>query len=976
MDRQPPGHSIRGAADPRSTDPRKRGPSRSPDYAQARKHHKPDTPLENGIPHSNTDSRRSSISNGASNGPRPNLVAPSVPSAPSVQPQKAPPVAPMRRQSDGAALSSPRSPTATSGRSTPQQRPSNLSKDTTGQLSNDVATPAMDLSNLDSMSLTDLLVKFSSDLASRAALEHEKSQAQAALLSAQNEYGEMKKHFKSYPAIEERKSKDKKAAQEALKAKEKQLLEHATSQQTIAGALASIITQLATPKPNPDMVSRAEFDALQRELKEQRANTSRLREDLNAAKSIAERANTIADRANSQSGQVPKFYSDIESLKKDTILLVNWKKDAEGRFNGLANYGQRLAGVEEKSTNTKKAFDNFMEQTRDKLAFQQDVNKLQSRVDELSKSHAKATADKMKSAQSIWSDEKLQALQDEQAEHASNIKDLQLGGNQIFVEVKATLDKAVKEQDTMSQTLAYLGTDVVTSKKEINAIHDAITEEGKDVIVKRVKKLDMLVNNLFSKVGDSDDASTTKRLSQLEKDCKALKDAARTTAASNTPSIPSTSTIATPVNTGPLETRLDTLQHELNSFISQQNEKDELVEEEIKDVATTQAEAVSNKLSTEISSLRAENNKSKQKNESAVQALTNDYQSLKTALDGFEETLRSKSSTDAVETLQASVTTISEEVKKVKFSQERARSVSQAPTVGNQANQANGSFPGQQQSPQLANGIAGSPQLNGASFRPHSPYAGQHQAQNIIAPHALQDVQARIDGLIYVTQQLKMRCDNLQTDDVVRAMLDQFHAIYPDARNINATVSTLRNNISSIQQQLSVLQQQQKKSPTAEYSGEDVKKAIAKADGASKSAMDVSENLQKIKTEINTIKEAVKTLENKPASGNASVDSAVTKQMSSLRTDIDAATVTANDADRLSKQHASRLSKILPEELKKRVATLEGTVDEHTRDISTGREALKKLNDVQTSQQGEIEHVKKVSATNRTSIEKLKSEQN
>ena len=990
MDPRLSGSGIRGVEYPK-----KRGPSKSPDGAHGRKQQKPDSPIGNGIPN-NVDSRRSSISNGTTNVARPNL------SAQSQLPPRPPPAAPMRKPSDGAILSSPRSPleSATSGRTTPQQRPSNLSKDTTPQLTKDTApqltngvpAPNMDLS-MDSMSLTDFLVKFSSDLASRAALEHERNQAQALLSGAQRQYNEMKKHFKSYPAIEERKNMDKKVAQEALKFKEKQLLENSTSQQEIAGALATIIGQLAAPKPNPDMVSRAEYDALKADMKQQAASMSQLWQDLTAAKQIADKANSkcgqlrqdvtvakqIADRASSESGQVPKFYDDIEQLKKDRSTLLNWKEDAEPRFTGLVNFGQRLAGAEAKSTSTKKAFDDFMEQRVDQLATKQDVKALEAtdtsivnNIRELQKFQAKLAAEKMSSPsmakESVaepWLDERFQNLVDGQEKHDKEIKGLQLGGNQIFVDVQAKIDDTMKEQETMSQTLEQLGTHLVTSKENINSIRDSIEEEGKEIIVKRVKKLDILVNNLSSKLGNIHDASIIKRVSQLEEDCKALQEAARRTSTSyRSQSSPAISVNATAVDLEPIEARLDVLKNKLNAFITEQEDKDDMVEDVIKTVITAQTEVMSNRLTDEINSVREGIEPAIA---SAVQPLAKGYHTLQIAVDGFEEAMLSKAPSEAIDSLKTTLSTISEEVKKLQANHQRAKSTSHTPAPEYQRPQPNGAFQGVQQSPQLPNGVAGSPQIN----RPQSPYASPYlhgqQTQNAATTQLLQELQGQVNGLINVFQHLKMRCDNLQTDEVVKAMLDQFHSIYPDARNINATVSNLRNNVSSVQLQLSAMQQQNK-SPTGEYSGEDVKKAIARADGASKSALQVSEHLQKIKTEINTIKEAVKSLEGTTPQNSASNDSGVQNQVTSLRADLDIATATANDADRLSKQHASRLSKIQPEELKKRVATLEGTVAKHTKDISTGEDAFKEFNNASASHQAEFDRVKKTAATNRQRI--------
>jgi chromosome segregation ATPase len=241
----------------------------------------------------------------------------------------------------------------------------------------------------------------------------------------------------------------------------------------------------------------------------------------------------------------------------------------------------------------------------------------------------------------------------------------------------------------------------------------------------------------------------------------------------------------------------------------------------------------------------------------------------------------------------------------------------------------------------------------------------------------MQNMQMQINGLVGVTQQLKMRCDNLTSEDVVRAMVDQFGTMYPEARNFNSSAQSLRNGLNSVQQQLALLQQQ--KAQPVEQFNEDVKKAAAKAEGAHSTAHTVFQEVQKHWKEINTIKQNVKTIEtdveklktnndpklNSPLRDAAS-DARINAEVTSLRNELDQTTKIASDAnklasaaDSLSKQHASRFSKTKPEALEKRVAALESTVQDQTQKLGEGEPALKKLQDSAAQAKLEFERVKK-----------------
>jgi chromosome segregation ATPase len=242
-------------------------------------------------------------------------------------------------------------------------------------------------------------------------------------------------------------------------------------------------------------------------------------------------------------------------------------------------------------------------------------------------------------------------------------------------------------------------------------------------------------------------------------------------------------------------------------------------------------------------------------------------------------------------------------------------------------------------------------------------------------------MQTQINGLVAVTQQLKMRCDNLQTDDIVRSMMEQFHAMYPDARSINGAVQGLRHTLSAVQQQLSNLQKQ--KAAPSEQSGEDIKKATAKAEGASNTAHNAFQESQKAWGELNKLRRAVQVLENeikKPNSTQktASDDSSIRDELTEVRKDLDKTTDVANSADRLSRQHASRFSKIVPETLQNkilavetRVGNLDTRVGDHDQKLREGASALEKVESLATAAKNQADCIGTSFGTLRYKVEKL-----
>lgn len=1085
-------------------DPRKRNASQSPDGAQPRKQQRQGNGHDSGLSPAQSDSRRSSMPNGSTMTPPPNPGAPNT----------------LRRPSDAPAVSSPHSPyeSTVSGRSTPQQRASALSNETSAQPTRASSVPSTD-ANVDPSSLKDLLTKFSSNLSIHAALENERRLAELQYSSTKREFSAAQQHFTAFPAVKEQKITNKEVAHDVLQAKEKSLLEHTSSQQSAIQMLASLIEQLATPKPNPDLVTRAEYDALQKdytELRKEVMSLKQLRTELTAVRDDLTIVEKAAHKAQSESGQVPRFCSDIDQLKNDTTvlnsdtttlkddvtMLKKWRLDTDVRVQDIRKLDQRLNNIGAASNDTRKELDDFKikgvstlvtkeqvtvvkkqiaELERQNAALQKESDDRHSNYDILSqnvgnlqKAQAKATADNLNSLAAnknptldSESKARLDVLIEEQTKLKEQVATLLNQGAKVFDFVEDKVKEAVAGQDTMTRTLNQLEEDFSDAKERLTFIQDSVEEEGKDTIVKRIKNLDVLVNNMSSQIQDSDWAPLLQRVTQLEKDSQALKHA-RTEKFVQQPNPSSEKpTDGTVAYSTTAETRLNGIEIELKDLIAQQEEKDTFVAEMIEAVDKSlrddvgrvnqslredvgkriqslkdSGEKVSQTLSDNVErvnqslrdnvqkvdqSLRDEVEKVNQtlredlgnvkddltvrldktsegfdarlgKTAESINANVQGIRdqckrsaglfeqltercrvidmSVQQALNDFQGTIDSKASAESIEALKIDLSTLATDVKKLQVDHQRTKSTSQAPP----ATQANGPQP-----QQIPSGINGSPQISDGQqrFSPHAvPYPSGHGSAQQPPSQEIQNsqnMQTQINGLVGVYQQLKMRCDNLQTDEIVRAMVDQFSTMYPEARNFKTSVRALQSNFNSVQQQIALLQQE-RANPVEQFN-EDVKKATAKAEGAHGMADTAWQQAQKQWLQIDTLKDKVRTLEaeaekwkNDPKASSPQRELAsntrISADLKSIRSELDQTTKSAAEANKtataaesLSKQHSSRFSKIQPEQalaaLKEKVAALESTVQDHAQKLGNGAPALKNLQEAAAQAKSELERVKK-----------------
>jgi hypothetical protein len=129
------------------------------------------------------------------------------------------------------------------------------------------------------------------------------------------------------------------------------------------------------------------------------------------------------------------------------------------------------------------------------------------------------------------------------------------------------------------------------------------------------------------------------------------------------------------------------------------------------------------------------------------------------------------------------------------------------------------------QSPHLANGRTPSPLVNGSVGPPQHVHGynansamvqlpipqQQQQTQSLL--NESQNLHQRLDQVTLILNQLKLRYDNLTTDEMVKLMMKQFEAVWPHAakyeaannqvwkalQDINKWLGTMQNNIEDLQ---------------------------------------------------------------------------------------------------------------------------------------------------------------------------------
>ena len=526
-----------------NVDPRKRGPSGSPEGRRANKQTKPDQARDKSVEPGN-HSRRSSTSNEGSTRSGKDRQR-----HPFGGPRDARPNHEFGKDMNGAVVNSPSSRTSangggTSGRSTPLQKGIPITNGATADSTNAAVSK---------QSFMDSLLN---GMATQAELYVELRQAEMREKRAKEEYQATKAQFKEYDAIKERKTFDRDAAVKEREAKAKALLDHNESQKSLAFDLTSHIRKAVTSHIiDMDFVSRADYERLS-------ADYLALKDEQKATNEISEQLRTELDEVKSIIGQVSIFQSELASLKNDAKAFQAFnKEESEKVSRGFKKLEDSVTEASRSVERTGKDFNTFKSVDVKRLATKEQFVDLETKYEKFEQAVTgvnKSNAQVLKDIAQLKADH-LKDVAQLKADHVtlSNTK-ASTHSPDTDDEFKVRFERLYPEATTLPAALEKLGQvakelDVFTRGEE-NEDFDAppttsssvrkrlhhmeqqvdeliadIKEEGKEPPVRRFKNLDKIVNNLSTTVTSLKDFSEKEtgpmllRVSQLEQDLKELE---------------------------------------------------------------------------------------------------------------------------------------------------------------------------------------------------------------------------------------------------------------------------------------------------------------------------------------------------------------------------------------------------------------------------------------------------------------------
>ena len=440
--------------------------------------------------------------------------------------------------------------------------------------------------------IVELLLKFSSHVAIQGALQISRDQAEAHVQLAQQEYNANRKTYEGYPAIKDRKTADEIAAKKDLVSKDGKLKEHMSSGHTlmndllaalIGGVTAEIKPQIESSAQRTDAVSRADHQKLQ-------TSYSELKEEVDTLKAGLAEAKRLADTASSEyvglkkevvkSSKLEARIQDAQNVAETACKNVNvLKSDAASKelVNKLGsnyeNLAQKVGGIEKKNL------------TLSKDMSQLKAAKVADKISQPSANPAIAPA----SAVDAEFKAKVERLSTDGPALGKTVEKLQ----QRVVDLHSAtigpegedMGSSLDSDSSLSKMLYQFREEYAQTKRKLESLDwvpPFIKEEGKDSVVKRLKNLDIVVNNVASEVRSDGKAPVLLRLSQLEQDQDALqKDLKDITSRGQHQLV---SQAGSSLDLEPYCKRLDTLARDLEGFKSEQDAKDQLVEEGVREL--------------------------------------------------------------------------------------------------------------------------------------------------------------------------------------------------------------------------------------------------------------------------------------------------------------------------------------------------------------------------------------------------------
>lgn len=608
--------------------------------------------------------------------------------------------------------------------------------------------------------LLESLVALTTHITADASIRSSHDLARRRLDSATSEHRNMQDHFRKYPAIEERlKDEQDKAAKKAAKL-EKQLELSAGSQSKAVAPLCETIWELVSkaaassrPEPQRDAVTREEHEEL---------------------RSMSQKQQVLIKE---QQNRIEKQSTSIEEMRKTAEEATVTSKQARDQTKTVS------ANVTALQIRVCKAESSQSEKT-DKRTMNEVVDRLSKQKDDIER------------------------LASETAQNTSNLA----AKEDAFTKLKSDVGSATSSTTTMRADLGKVERQLTVVKTEVEEIWKDITETGKQPVVWRLKNHDQLLNNLSTMVKSTDERlgsltqdlnkrpedpkeqtrmkQAEERINNLARELSEMKEDARLKAPSDAAAIvPAPAT--TPVPTAlPPNFNLATFKQEVVDDVEEQTEKlAELMDEHDGQIEKLREELGS--LSDKHNRLELEHDNEVRKRQSLEQANGEARDSTIAKCDLIQSDANTLKTT--TETLRSDIEALSITVRGL---QDR---LPQSSTAVNGTVAAQQFRPLPMHSPQPPTpraSISGPVQTNGVhppngALPPHQmangAFAGPSNGEVAITHDQIQGIWASIHSLQH-------RYDNLTTEEVVRAMVDQQSKMYPAPKDFQTTVISLQNS--------------------------------------------------------------------------------------------------------------------------------------------------------------------------------------
>ncbi|GAB7333204.1 hypothetical protein MBLNU13_g04859t1 [Cladosporium sp. NU13] len=603
--------------------------------------------------------------------------------------------------------------------------------------------------------LLESLVALATHITADASIRSSHDLARRRLDSATAEHSNMKDHFRKYPAIEERLSDEKDKATKKVTKLEKQLELSGDSQSKAVAPLCETIWDLfskaaasSRPEPRRDAVTREEYEELQARFQKQQ------------------------DFIDEQKDRIEEQSTKIDEMRKT---------------------------AKEASETSKQARDQAKTVSGDVVALQTRIGKVESSQSEETD---KRTFNELIGRVARQSDD-IKRLASETAQNTSDL---------------ATKEDALTK---LKSAMVSATSQLPVVRNEVEEIWKIIKETGKQSVVWRLENHDQLLNNLSTKVKSAeerlgslsqdlnkrpDDSKDSARMMQAEekinnlaRELSKFKEDARLKVSSDaaaTAPAPEASTVSTapPNNFNPAAFKqevVDDIEEQTATLAELLDEHDGQIEKLREGLGS---------LSDKHNRLELEHDNQVRKRESRYQENNTRHDTTNAKCDLIQsEVTTFKTTTD---TLRTDIESLSAAVRSLRDRPAQPPSPHPMNGIGVQRFR-----PVSVQPPQRTS-ISGSVQTNGAhqpngALPPHpmanGTLAGQGNGEVTVTPDQIQGIWASIHGLQH-------RYDNLTTEEIVRAMVDQQSRMYPAPKDFQTAVNALQNVDKAIDAKLTSLE--------------------------------------------------------------------------------------------------------------------------------------------------------------------------